>query len=153
MDKTNLRKKIEQIEDDIHKSWLKDQDRVKEMLELVSILEQILNSDTIELFFENESDYDYFIKKFSKEVINNILRQHFVFGENGDDVALQVIELYLKIFLKFMDKTQYIPLWDSIKEIFDSSKAYYKAMMYGNIRIDVEQRNKKQMSNDYYNVI
>lgn len=153
MDKTNLRKSLEQLEDDIHKSWLKDQDKVKEMHEIIEILEKILNGDTIEAFFEDESDYNYFTKKFSKEVINNILRQHFIFGPNGDDVALQIIVLYLKIFLKFMDKVQYVQLWESIKNIFDCSNAYYKAMMYGNMRIEAEQRNKKQMSNDHFNVI
>ena len=150
--KTNKRKILEQLEDDIHKSWLKDMDRVDEMNELINILNEILNLDNIEAYFQNDSDFDYFIKKFSKEVINNILRQHFVYGKNGDDVALQLLTVYLKIFIKFIDKSQYLPLWDSVKDIFDSSKAFYKAMMYGNMRIDPEIRNKKQMTNDHDNV-
>jgi ubiquitin carboxyl-terminal hydrolase 34 len=151
-EKTLIRKTLEQLEDDIHKSWLKDLDKVKEFKTLTNILEEILNSNSIEEYFKNEqTDIDYFIKKFSKETINNILRQHFVYGENGDDVALNVLLIYLKIFLKFLDKAQYIPLWESIKEIFDPSKAFYKATMYGNMRIDPDIRNKKQMSNDAWN--
>jgi hypothetical protein len=151
--KSIIRKTLEQLEDEIHKSWLKDLDKVKEFNELLYILQGILDSESIEAYFQNDqSDVDYFIKKFSKETINNILRQHFVFGENGDDVALSVLTTYLQIFLKFIDKPNYGPLWDSIKEIFDSSKSFYKAMMYGNIRIDQERRSKKQMSGEYYNV-
>jgi hypothetical protein len=151
--KSELRQKLEQLEDDIHKSWLKDLDKVKELKELIEILEQILEKDSIEASFENDAEtFEYFIKKFSKETISNILRQHFIYGENGDDVALEVLVLYLKIFLKFLEKPQYIPLWDSVKEIFDTNKSYYKAMMYGTARIDLERKNKKQMSGEYYNV-
>lgn len=151
--KTILRKTLEQLEDDIHKSWLKDLDKVKELYELNNILQQILDSESIEAFFGNDlSDTEYFLKKFSKETINNILRQHFVYGESGDDVALNTLTLYLKIFIKFMERPLYVPLWESIKEIFDPTKSYYKAMMYGNMRIDTERRNKKQLSADSYNV-
>ena len=148
-EKTNLRKKLEELEDDIHKSWLKDLDKVKEITEISEILKQILEKDSIESYFENESDFDYFIKKFSHEVIHNILRQFNVIGANGDDVAFELLLNYVKIFLKFLEKPAYIPLWESVKEIFDPLKSYYRSAQYSNNR---SLNEKKQINADKYNV-
>jgi hypothetical protein len=152
--KTNIRKVLETIEHEIHFSWLRDLDKTNELQELIKILEEILNCSSIEEYFEkNESDFDYFIKKFSKECINNILRQHYVYGENGDEIASNVLLIYLKLFLKFYHFNNYIPLWDSVKEIFDSSKPYYKGMGFNMAsKIDQDKRLKKQMSAEYFNV-
>jgi hypothetical protein len=146
--KTNLRKKLEELEDDIHKSWLRDLDKVKELTELIRILEQIYQKDSIEDFFENQSDFEYFCKKFTHETLFNILRQHIVYGDNGDEVALSVIFNYLRIFYKFMEKPQYAVLWDNMKDIFDDSKHYYKGIIYGTNRIYNE---KKLLSSERYN--
>src|SRR4051812_24773983 len=99
--KSPLRKKLEQLEDDIHKSWLKDLDKTKEMMELTELLNSFLNLSSLEQALTNSEDLDYFLKKFTKEVITNILRQTFVYGENGDDVALGVLSSFLKLFLHF----------------------------------------------------
>lgn len=148
-EKTSLRKRLEELEDDIHKSWLKDLDKVKEMAELTDILKQILTKDSIESYFENESDFDYFIKKFSHEVISNILRQYNVIGANGDDVAFELLLAYVNIFLKFLDKPAYSPLWDSVKEIFDPMKSFYKCLQYSSNKTTNE---KKLINADKFNV-
>ena len=148
-EKTKLRKKLEELEDDIHKSWLKDLDKVKEISEITEILNQILNMDSIEKFFENDNDFDYFLKKFSHEVINNILRQYNVYGNNGDDVAFNLLLCYVKIFLKFFEKPAYLPLWESVKEIFDPMKSFYKTMQYSNNRTI---NDKKLITADKFNV-
>jgi hypothetical protein len=148
-EKTSLRKKLEELEDDVHKSWLKDLDKVKEIGELTEILRQILDRDTIESYFENDSDFDYFIKKFSHEVISNILRQYNVYGVNGDDVAFQMLLTYVRIFLKFFEKPAYLPLWESVKEIFDPMKSFYKSVQYANNR---NLNEKKLITADKYNV-
>ncbi len=153
--KTKIRKVLETIEHEIHVSWLRDLDKTNELQELIKILEDILNCKSIEEYFENiETDFDYFIKKFSKENINNILRQHYIYGENGDEIASNILLLYLKLFLKFHHFNNYIPLWESVKEIFDSSKPYYKGMGFNmNSKIDQNKRFKKQMSAESFNVI
>lgn len=153
--KSQIRKTLETLEHEVHLSWLRDLDKSTELLELEKILEDILNSNSIEEFFEkNESDFDYFIKKFSKECINNILRQHYVYGENGDEIASNILLLYLKMFLKFINYNNYLPLWESIKEIFDPTKPYYKGVGYNSVaRIDQDKKFKKQMSAEYFNVI
>jgi len=152
--KTKIRKVLETIEHEIHLSWLRDLDKTNELQELIKILEEILNYKSIEEYFENnESDFDYFIKKFSKESINNILRQHYIYGENGDEIASNILLLYLKLFLKFYHFNNYIPLWESVKEIFDCSKPYYKGMGFNmSSKIDQNKRYKKQMTAEYFNV-
>jgi hypothetical protein len=153
--KTKIRKQLELIEHEVHFSWLRDLDKTNELLELKQILSGILESDSIEDYFEkNESDFDYFIKKFSKETINNILRQHYVYGDDGDEIASVILLLYLKIFLKFLYNNNYMILWESVKEIFDSTKPYYKGMGFNTMsKIEANKRFKKQMPAEYFNVI
>ena len=100
-------------------------------------------------FFTNQSDFEYFIKKFSQVVINNILRQHIIFGKNGDDVAFFVLIKYLKLFNKFLHNPNYFPLWDLIKEIFDSTKSYYKGSVSSGTK---NQNEKKFITAEKYNV-
>ena len=149
IEKTSLRKKLEELEDDIHKSWLKDLDKVKEISEIIEILKEILNKETIESYFENETDFDYFLKKFSHEVIQNILRQYNVYGTNGDDIAFELLLSFVRIFLKFFEKPAYLPLWESVKEIFDPMKSFYKSVQYSNNR---NLNERKQISADKFNV-
>jgi len=135
-EKSQIRKTLEELEDDIHKSWLRDLDKVKEFHSLYTILEEMLSKDTLEEYFQNNaSDLNYFLNKFSAETINNILRQPYVYGPSGDDVAFQVLSQYLRLFLKFLDNPNYTHLWDSIREIFDTSKSYYKGTSYTNTRV------------------
>lgn len=149
-EKTQKRKRLEELEDDIHKSWLHDLDKVREIVEIKEILDQILISDSIESYFNNiQSDIDYFLKKFSNEIISNILRQHYIYGEKGDDLALEVLKNYLRLYIKYVDKPQYLALFENLKEIFDPSKSYYRGMSYGNVRV---QNDTKLMSNERFNV-
>jgi ubiquitin carboxyl-terminal hydrolase 34 len=146
--KTTLRRKLEELEDDIHKSWLRDLDKVKELTELSRLLEQIYQKDSIEDFFDNQSDYEYFCKKFTHETLFNILRQHIVYGDGGDEVALGVIFAYLRLFCKFMERPQYATLWESMKDIFDDTKHFYKGILYGTNRVYNE---KKLLTPERYN--
>jgi len=148
--KSEIRKKLEDLEDHIHKSWLKDLDKVKEFMELDIILEELLTKDSIEEFFANiQSDVDYFIKKFSQVVISNILRQHIIYGKGGDDVAFGVLVKYLWLFNKFMHVPNYYPLWEFVKEIFDYSKSYYKGSISSSSKVNNE---KKMISAEKFNV-
>jgi len=150
-EKTEIRIKLEKLEDEIHISWLKDLDRVAEFLELDFILEDILKKDSIEEYFENnQSDTDYFINKFTSNVTNNILRQHYVYGPCGDDVAYHILIQYLKIFNKFLHLSRYTPLFNTVKEIFECNKYYYRGMNYYNNGKSMNE--KKQYSAEQYNV-
>ena len=154
--KSKIRMLLESLESEIHISWLRDTEKINELLELNKILTSILNSESIENYFQNiESDCDYFIKKFSKETITNILRQHFIIGENGDESGLEILGNYLKIFIKFMNKPQYLPLWESVKDIFDYNKPFYKGTGYNAVlaKIENHRQMRKQITAEKYNVI
>ena len=150
IDKTLKRRRLEELEDEIHKSWLHDLDRVKEISEIKEIIDNIITKDSIESYFDNNHyDIDYFLNKFSSDTLTNILRQHYVYGEKGDDHALELLKQYITLFLSFMERPHYLPLFESVKEIFDPSKSYYRGSNYGSCRV---QNDKKLMSNEYYNV-
>jgi hypothetical protein len=151
IDKSLKRKRLEELEDEIHKSWLRDLDRVKEINETKEIIENIISNESIESYFDNnQSDINYFLNKFSGDTISNILRQQYVYGDKGDDHALDLLKNYITLFLRFIDRPQYLPLFENIKEIFDPTKSYYKGTSYGTCRV---QNEKKFMSNEYFNVI
>jgi len=139
--KSEILKKMESLQESIYISWLKDLDKVNEIIECHNLLSDIINKcekiEDIENYFNNnQDDFDYFINTFTKQVIQNILRQNIVYGENGEDKAFDVLIDYLKIFLKFIlnhnDKNniKLFPLIEYIKEIFDDSKSYYKPYPY-----------------------
>jgi len=153
--KSKIRMLLESLESEIHVSWLRDTEKINELQELNKILISILNCESIENYFQNtEADFDYFIKKFSKETITNILRQHFIIGENGDEIGLEILGNYLKIFIKFMNKPHYLPLWESVKDIFDFNKPFYKGTGYNAVLAKIENHRKmrKQITADKYNV-
>lgn len=153
--KSKIRLLLETLESEIHISWLRDLEKINELLELNKILTEILNSKSIEDYFQYvDSDFDYFIRKFSKEAINNILRQHFIIGENGDEIGLEILGNYLKIFIKFMENQQYLPLWESVKDIIDYNKPFYKGTGYKAVLSKIENYRKlrKEIKADKYNV-
>ena len=156
-EKTLIRDTLEQIENAIHLAWLKDLDKTNDLIVLIKILKKILEFNTIEEFFDNKhSDFEYFIRKFSNEVLNNLLRNEAIQGDKGDQYALENFICYQNIFLKFfgVGKQEYTPLIESIKEIFDPRKSFYKSNNITNLnpKISTEQFNKKRISGDYYNV-
>lgn len=141
------KKELRILEEQVKQSWLNDADKVVEFNELISILEKILEKNTIEEYFDgNESDIQYFITKFSASVISNILKQYSVYGRNGDDVAYQVLLQYLKLFDKFLHNPKYLPLFSSIKEIFEWNKNFYRGYALATVK------SKKNLSADEYNV-
>ena len=134
----SLKDKMTIIGEAIYTAWLNDKDKVDEMKECHKMLQDILNKcenvEEIENYFNNDNeDFNFFITKFSKKVVPNILKQGVVYGENGEEIAFDILIDYLKIFLKYIlsttDENNYklFPMFESIKEIFDNTKSYYKS--------------------------
>ena len=145
----SMRELLEKIQNEIYQSWLKDLDKRDEFIILGKLLSKMLEYDSIEAFFNyDQSNLNYFINKFSKEVINNILRQSVTPGENGDEIALEVLFSFVKIFLKFIHR-EYLPLFENIKEIFDCSRSFYRCP---NTFVTTDIRIKKQMTPEFFNV-
>jgi hypothetical protein len=145
-----MRELLERLHSDIYQSWLKDLDKREEFLILNSLLQKIIDSDSIEAFFQKDTqNMNYFLNKFSKEVINNILRQSVTPGENGDEIALEVLFSYVRIFLRYIQNPAYLQLFENMKEIFDGTRSFYRCP---NSFAPAEVRIKKQMSPEYFNV-
>ena len=155
--KSELLNKMEYLEESIFQSWLKDLDSVNEIIESHNFLEDILtkceSEEDIENYFHNKDDFNYFINKFSKQIIQSILKQYKIIGENGEDKAFQLLIDYLKIFLKYIlnsnDKNsiKLYTILDNINEIFDISKNFYKS------EYNINSNSKKSITYQKYNEI
>ena len=74
-----LRRRLEELEDEVEKSWLRDLDKVTEINAVTEILKQMLKLDALEDYFDNAADFDYFMKKFSHKIISNIILAQYCF--------------------------------------------------------------------------
>jgi len=150
-----IRKKLETLEHEIRLSYLKDLNKTFELKELKILLEEILTKDSLEEYFQNnQSDTEYFSKKFTNEILTNILRQSVVYGQDAHEIALSVFELYLQLFLKFYNKphmqTYYLDLLDNIKDIFENGKSFYGNRDHTSAKDILALKN---MTAEAYNVI
>ena len=148
--KTNLRIKLEHLENQIHISWIRDLDKTKELKEINLILESLYKTNNFEEFFNNVTpDIVYFFQKFSKEVVNNILRQPIIYGEKGDDIAIQVLTSFMKLFSSLVNKSYCAAsIYETMKDILDHNKSFYK----GTISTSQKSSNeKKQLSFEKFN--
>ena len=119
---------LQKIANEIKESWYKDKDKTEYMKELTDILKEILEKDTIEEYFSNnEETLNYFMDSFFSDVIGNILTQSKVLGEDGDEIALDLLFHIYKLFLKFHKNVKYSPLFKKIRDIFhrDSGSTSY----------------------------
>ena len=84
--------KLKTIYDEIRESWQRDCDRTEYMLELINILGEILSKETLEEYFSNDEKLvSSFMGDFLQDVINNILIQPIIYGEKGDEIALNLL--------------------------------------------------------------
>ena len=156
-EKSEILQKMESLKESIYLSWLKDLDKVNEIIECHTFLQEIISKcnsiEDIENYFNNNKDFDYFLNHFSKNVIEILLRQNIIYGENGEEKAFEVLLDYINIFIKYIlnPKDKYLyklnPLLEYIKEIFDDSKYFYK-------QYHIKEKNpnsKKYISYQKYN--
>ena len=159
----DLLEKMKEIDDAIYISWQKDTDKVKEIIECHEFLTQIINNnetikDIESKFFNNKEEYfKYFIEEFSSKTTKYILIQNIIFGENGEDKALEVLLDYCKFFLKFMlnnsdnDKSKLYNLIERIKEIFSYSNSFYVNISYYYKNQNQSHNSKKNIDYNKYN--
>ena len=81
--KSEILKKMESLQESIYISWLKDLDKVNEIIECHNLLSDIINKcekiEDIENYFNNnQDDFDYFINTFTKLPYRSINRIIFV---------------------------------------------------------------------------
>ncbi|MCQ2815956.1 MAG: hypothetical protein MJ252_01700 [archaeon] len=116
---------LDSLKHEIHISWLKDTAKVEEMQRVHEILREIFSLDKMEDYFKNPETFQYFMKDFTGDVLNNILAQATVYGENGEISAFQILKDYMDLFIKFHNNPSYSILWMKVKEIFSANKPFY----------------------------
>ena len=121
----NLRKKLEHIAQEIKISWIRDCDKTDSMIALNDFILNILNKDiSLEEVFNNDDKLlQYFMNDFMKEVISNIIIQPILYGENGDDIALNLLFNLYKLFLKYHQNKKYSPLFERLRDIVNTEKS------------------------------
>ena len=127
--KTSLREDLENIESAIKQSWYHDIDATQQMKEFIDIQQRILDNESFETFFESKNDFQYFINQFTEEVLSNILRERPVPGEDGDDIALQLLVNYVLFYTQFHNESALEPLWTKMRNLFKPSEHFF---MQGN---------------------
>ena len=153
--------KLERLSHDVYNSWIKDLDMVKSLIEIHNFLESILNCKSIDeiekkIFENNKENFNFFLNKFSKEVITNILRQNIVYGTNGEDIAFEILKDYIKILNNFIltsndeNSIKLIPLLSNFTEIFDLRKNFYAISQN---QKEKDPQSKKLMSSDEFNCL
>ena len=119
-DQPATKEELSNIYQQIKESYMHDCDRTEYMKDLIKIIEDILKYDKIEDYFkENKDAFSYFIDSFFKEVIQMMMYQQIVYGENGDEIALNLFLNIFKLFLKFHKNNEYSTLFERVRSIFN----------------------------------
>ena len=119
-------RKLNSLAFDIRLMYQRDKDETESIKEIIEIIKSILIMESIEEYFSNsKTDFNYFMGEFSKEVIDYTLNQDFVYGENGDELALDMLLHFVKLFFKFHKNKDYSTLFEHIRNIFSPSKSYF----------------------------
>ena len=155
-----LLEELKFIASEIRTSWARDCDKTDSMIKLNNFLLDILkNNDSLEeALNQDEKILQYFMTEFMKDVIYNITIQPIVYGENGDDIALELLINIYKLFLKFHKNTKYSPLFEKIRNIINIEKGNSRFFAPPNknkndsIKIDNPKRryNYYKFNNEFY---
>ena len=122
----NILQLLQHLGSEIKTSWVRDCDKTDAMKIIINFINKILEKDApLEEFFgQDDSLLDYFMNNFLSEVINNIIIQPVVYGENGDDIALDLLYHIYKLFLKYHKNKKYSSLFARIRDIINIEKSY-----------------------------
>ena len=126
--------RLKNISNEIKISWYRDCDKTEYIIELTNMIKEMLTKESLEEYFSNnEENLTYFMGEFLQDVIGNILIQPKIYGNNGDDIALDLLANVFKLFLKFHKNNKYSPLFEKIRFIFyreHSSTSFFTSHRY-----------------------
>ena len=148
----DLLKRLQNYVQEIRLSYIHDIDKTEEIIKVKNIIKGILESnETIEHYFnDNEAIVKYFMTGFLKNIISNILAQNMIYGENGDEIAVDLLYNIYKLFLKFHKVTKYNELFETIREMLKSEKSVHNFFKpYSEQRINIKMENVKRKFNSY----
>ena len=124
MDENSKKSKLLDIYNNIRESWVRDIDKIKYYIELNDIIKDILKKESIEEYFNNnEEDIKYFIEEFLKEVLDIILKSFKIYGNDGDEIGLDLLFNVYHIFTKFHKNEKYSPIYELIRTVFKNDES------------------------------
>ena len=124
-DQKSLKQTLNEIKEEIKISYFRDCDKTEYMILLTKMLKEMQAKDSLEEYFSNnEEDLSFFMGDYLKDILSNILSQPVIFGENGDEIGLELLLNIYKLFQKFHKNKKYAPLFKNIRKIFDQKKKY-----------------------------
>ena len=149
-----LKRKLEHYVHEIRLSYFHDLDKTDEITNVTNFIKTILESDEpLESHFNNnDSLLKFFMTGFLKNIISNILSQNMINGDNGDDIAVDLIYHIYKLFLKFHKETKYTELFETIREMIqpeNSLQNFFKNYTEQRIGINTKIENVKRKFNSY----
>ena len=119
------------LSNDVKLSYQFDRDETSSIKEIIEILKSILIMESIEEYFSNNKrDLYYFMGEFSKDVIKYILVQDYVYGEHGNELALDLLFHFAELFFKFHKKKDYTTLFENIRNIFNANSNFFTTSRY-----------------------
>ena len=125
-DSLSLLEKLQVISKEIKISFTRDCDRTEYMKALIEIIKDILTKEKIEDYFSGQKEaFDYFIDDFLKSSLQMLSYQDKIYGENGDDIVLELYLLIFKLFLKFHKNNEYTVLFERIRETFNNKSRFF----------------------------
>ena len=140
-------RKLKSLAIDIRNIYQFDRDETDSIKEIIEILKSILIMESIEEYFSNnKSDLYFFMGEFSKEVIEYTTRQNIIYGENGHELALDMLFHFIKLFFKFHKNKEYSNLFENIRNIFNSAMPYFAPSQYKK-----EKNLKKSLTYEQFN--
>ena len=124
MDENSKKSKLLDIYNNIRESWVRDDDKIGYYIELNDIIKDILTKESIEEYFNNnEDDIKYFIEEFLKEVVDIILKSFKIYGNDGDEIGLDLLFNVYHIFTKFHKNEKYSPIYELIRTVFKNDES------------------------------
>jgi len=143
---------LQKIQNDILDSFQSGTDELESYKQLISILEELIKLEKVEKFFNgNREIIDYFFQKFNYDIINNILHINYIPGENGDEIALQILILYCKLFITILKEEEEKYFLELIPHIFCYKYNFYRGEKNDYINISKDAMNKKLMDYENFN--
>lgn len=144
---SEIRDKLREIVNEIRESWARDTDKTEYMIKFIEMLKEMITHDTLEEYFSNnEKDLSLFMGDCLQEIINHILIQPIIYGDNGDSIGVNLLFHIFKLFLKFHKNKKYAPLFERIRNIFNNkehSNSFFTSHRYQ----DREDENKHDYQN------
>ena len=146
---SSIHDSLKEICSKIRESYISDKDETKYFNKLIEMLKEMLTHSTLEEYFSNNEELlNYFMGNFLSEVIKFTLIQKTVFGENGDELALDLLLHIFKLFLKFHKNEKYSPLFEKIRNIFNynnNNVTFYDSHKFK------DDEDEKKYNNSYFN--